>query len=108
MESNGKLAGILETVSSALTGKPDGTSVRSPNVEGRRRKVGCSADGRASNGTSDRGIIYRWSSFLGVETQASPPPDGCLSVGPSRRAPVSLPLRGWQIPIEHGRCPLYR
>src|SRR6266404_5105286 len=85
MESSGKFVGIFDFVSSGANGRPDGTKVRSSNVEGRRREVGSSVDGRASNGTRDRGIIALL--FSGIETQANPPPDDCLLVGRARHAP---------------------
>src|SRR5262249_8478350 len=65
--------------------KPAGTRVRSSSVEGRRRAEGSSVDGRASNGTRDRGIMSRL--FSDDEAQANPPPDGCLWVGRERRVP---------------------
>src|SRR5206468_6168940 len=79
MDSSGRFAGMFDFVSSGAKGRPDGTSVRSSSVDGRRRDVGSNVDGRASNGTRDRGIIARL--FSDSETQANPPPDGCLLVG---------------------------
>src|SRR5438477_10790542 len=85
IDSSGRLVGIFDMVSSGATARPEGTNVLSSNVEGRRREVGSSVDGRASNGTSDRGIIALL--FSGIETQANPPPDDCLLVGRARHAP---------------------
>src|SRR6201998_1310256 len=85
IDSSGRLAGILVLVCSGATASPEGTRVLSSSVEGRRREVGSSVDGRASNGTSDRGIISRL--FSEGETRANPTPDGCPLVGRARRVP---------------------
>src|SRR6266481_4449061 len=91
IDSSGRLVGIFEMVSSGASARPEGTSVLSSNVEGRRRDVGSSVDGRASNGTSDRGIISRL--FSDGETQANPTPDGCQMVGRAQRVPGCMLLR---------------
>src|SRR5882757_1060111 len=103
IDSSGRLVGIFDLVSNGASARPEGTSVLSSKVEGRRREVGSSVDGRASNGTSDRGIISRL--FSEGETQANPPPDGCLLVGRARRAPGCMPLRAWPTPERRAqRC----
>ena len=91
--------GCLISPSSAVIGRPEGTRVRSSSVEGRRREVGSSVDGRASNGTRDRGIIARL--FSDGETQANPPPDGCPLVGRARRVPGCMPLRELPVQVRH-------
>src|SRR5438132_14061768 len=96
MDSSGRFAGIFDFVSSGANGRPDGTSVLSSSVDGGRREVGSNVDGRAWNGTRDRGIIARL--FSDSKTQANPPPDGCLWVGRARRAPGCMPLR--ELPVR--------
>src|SRR6201982_4320968 len=103
IDSSGRLAGILDLVCNGATASPEGARVLSSSVEGRRREVGSSVDGRASNGTSDRGIIARL--FSDGETQANPTPDGCPLVGRAPRVPGCMPSRASPAPERHAPRP---
>jgi len=48
IDSSGRLVGIFEMVCSGASARPEGTNVLSSSVDGRRREVGSSVDGRAS------------------------------------------------------------
>src|SRR5580693_10097626 len=85
---------MFDFPSSTTIGSIAGTSVRSSSVVGRLRCEGGAslAGGREPSGTRVRGIIF----LLSLARRT-------LLVGPVRRAPGCLPLRGWPVLEPHGQ-----